>query len=437
MPEQWMYDVMGDEARPRPGFEDQLARELHHEWRNRRTLWRPVAWGAAAAALLIGVVAVVAKDDTKQIAPADTTVPVSALPSTTAATETTMEATTATTATPTTTAPSTTVEPPTTGVRLYLWSLANGDYSTAAQLLNEGGLSLEDRADLRPLFRPEFGLVPGLTNRDAVAAALEKWCVVALCVQPTEVTDLADGRWTRAVFPTPNGSRTSLFTDYVWEGQTGVTGLPPMLSSTADSEPAIDCPIEQVTTVAWADLDGDGWIEQLVAQIGAPAGGEGGVATYTISTCGTSLQVDPFAISGDGLAIYPVSLGWIGPEYLLIGFLEGVPNGSIYALDGRSLVQQLGPGGPTRWAFAPPFAADPAETFGCAVTNDSQAPVLVNRTYRLIGGNELGNSTAMELTTVEAFTGSSTSTTFELPAQQAEAGEALIGNCNGLPVMTA
>jgi len=435
MPEQWMYDVMGDEARPRPGFEDQLARELHHEWRNRRTLWRAIAWGAAAAALLIGVVAVVAKDDTKQIAPADTTVPVSALPSTTAATETTMEATTATTATPTTTAPSTTVEPPTTGVGLYLFALATGDYATAAQLLDEGGLSLEDRADIRPLFRPEFGLVPGLTNRDAVASALEKWCAVALCVQPTEVTNLDDDRWTRAVFPTPTGSRTSLFTDYVWEGQTGVTGLPPMLPSTADSAAIIDCPTDGVRTVIWADLDGDGWLEQLVAQIGAPVGDESGVATYTISTCGTSLQVDPFEITGDGLAIYSVNTGVGGPDTLLIGFLEGAPNGDVYALDGQALAQLQGANGAATWAFSFPIMSDPAETFGCLVSGGES--VLVNRLYRLIGGLELSSSTSMELTTVEVLTGASTSTTFELPAQQAEAGEALIGNCNGLPVMTA
>ena len=163
MPEQWMYDVMGDEARPRPGFEDQLARELHHEWRNRRTLWRAIAWGAAAAALLIGVVAVVAKDDTKQIAPADTTVPVSALPSTTAATETTMDAATATTATPTTTAPSTTVEPPTTGVGLYLFALATVVVPPLVPLL-------------QGVYPPERVFTPLLLPLCVVMAALaERW----------------------------------------------------------------------------------------------------------------------------------------------------------------------------------------------------------------------------------------------------------------------
>ena len=36
MPEQWIDDVVGDETRPRTGFEDQLARDLHREWRGGR-----------------------------------------------------------------------------------------------------------------------------------------------------------------------------------------------------------------------------------------------------------------------------------------------------------------------------------------------------------------------------------------------------------------
>ena len=63
---------------------------------------------------------------------------------------------------------------------------AQGDYDTAAGLLSDGGLEPEVRSDMRPLFRPEFGLEPGNTGRAAVAAALEKWCARALCVQPID-----------------------------------------------------------------------------------------------------------------------------------------------------------------------------------------------------------------------------------------------------------
>jgi hypothetical protein len=76
MPEQWMYDVLGDEARARPGFEDDLARGLQRGWRRGRAPWRPLAWAAAAAAAVFVVgVAVLATDGNKQIAPADTTLP--------------------------------------------------------------------------------------------------------------------------------------------------------------------------------------------------------------------------------------------------------------------------------------------------------------------------------------------------------------------------
>ena len=53
MPEQnWINEVIGDEARARTGFEDELARELHREWQGNRPPWRAVAWAAAAAAVV-------------------------------------------------------------------------------------------------------------------------------------------------------------------------------------------------------------------------------------------------------------------------------------------------------------------------------------------------------------------------------------------------
>ncbi|MDP2292962.1 MAG: hypothetical protein Q8M22_17400, partial [Actinomycetota bacterium] len=203
----------------------------------------------------------------------------------------------------------------------------------------------------------------------------------------------------------------------------------PMLPAAGgDIDGIIDCPTEQVSDIAWADLDGDGWIEQLVAQIGD---GDGATSPFTITTCGTALQVEPFEITGDGLAIYSVSLD---TEYLLIGFLEGAPNGGVYVFDGQAIVPLQGFDGPARWAFASPIMSDPAETFGCLATD--RGLVLVNRFYRLVGGNDVSNSTSMELTTVEVLTGVSTSTTFDLPEQQAEAGAALTGDCNGVGIKT-
>lgn len=440
MPERWINEVVGDEARPRPGFENELARGLQSEWRRGHTPWRAIGWVAAAAILLIGTVAVLTRSDDKKVVPADTTVAAATTVAPTAPPSTVPDTTTEPTTSSIDSTTTTTIDLSTlSGVPLYLAALAAGEYGIAAQLLNEGGLEPEARADMRPLFRPEFGLVANQTDSDAVAAALEKWCAVAWCVTPIEVTDLDDGRWTkRAVFPTPFGSQAALFTDYVFEGQEGVTGLPPMRPIGGGDAMVVNCPTDSVQVVAWADLDGDGWLEQLIGRSVGDAGfsDEDNTENFVITTCGTALQVEPFAITGDSLAIYPVNPTLTGGDMVLIGFLEGYANGGVYSFDGQRLVQVQGPDGPATFAFAPFIAALPAaETFGCAVGADG-GTVLVNRIYRLIGGNELSNSTSMELTTVEIITGVSTSTTFDLPEQAAEAGEALIGFCNGLPIQT-
>jgi hypothetical protein len=428
MPEQWIDDVVGDETRPSAGFEDQLARELHREWRGGRNPWRAVAWGVAAAVIVVGAVVVLTRDDEGRVVPADTTAPQTVEPSTppSSAPDTTAPATTS----QSTTAPSTTIDPSTSiGVPRYLTALAEGDYDTAAGLLNEGGLELEARADLRPLFRPEFGLVPGATNRAALAAALEKWCARALCLQPTEIVDLPDGRWTKAVFPIGlDGSTVSLFSDYVFEGQTGVTGLPlqlPPYAATADYQyDSIECPVDEVARVDWADVDGDGWIEQLVSQIVAEEGGESGVATYRVTTCGTATEVEPFEITGDGLAVYPVNPTGTGPDTLLIGFTEGYPNGTIWRVEGGRLAEVPG----TSWGFGPPVTGYEQRSVGCDDLPGDGTIELVNYTFTEADGR-------LDFTATSAL-GAGASVDGRLPFDSPQADQIRIGMCDGLPVMT-
>lgn len=583
MPEQWIDDVVGDETRPRTGFEDQLARDLHREWRGGRNPWRALAWTAAALALVVGTVAVLTRDDDGRVVPADSTVPQtvdSTAPASTSPAvvgspyvaigdsvmlgakdlleadnivvdasenrgalstkdaidaavqvgrigrgsavlvqvgtngpldqaalddllqavpsyvddirlmtlrapapwiaannalirgapdrdprvrvvdwealstvsevelcpdgihiscnesarsvyaEIVRQALGAPVGTTTTTGPATTVDPSTSiGVTRYLTALAEGDYDTAARLLNEGGLELEARADLRPLFRPEFGLVPGKTDRAALAAALEKWCARALCVQPTDVVDLPDGRWTKAVFPMgPDGTTESLFTDYVFEGQQGVTGLPLQLPpNVADADyqyVSIDCPIDQVSRVDWADVDGDGWIEQLVSQIVAEEGGESGVATYRVTTCGTSTEVEPFEITGDGLVVYPVNPTGEGADTLLIGFAEGYPIGTIFEVQGGRIVEIPG----TSWGFGPPVTGAEQRTIGCADLRGDGTVELVNYTFTDTDGQLVYAATSA--------LGSGASADGRIAYVSPQADAIRIGVCNGLPVMT-
>ena len=419
MPEQWIDELVGDEARPRPGFEDRLARELQREWRRGRTPWRVVAWVTAAAALVLGVVLVLTRDDDHSVVPAD--VSTVTRPSTVVSSSSAPAATTTTT---------TAAEPsPSTGVGRYLAALAGGDYDTAAGLLGDGGLELEARADVRPLFRPEFGLVPGRADRAALAAALETWCERALCVQPTDIVELPDGWWTEAVFPLAGADVTALFGEYQYEGATVVTGLPPLLPPDSwkveiDPSTIVECPVDQVTRVDWADVDGDGWVERLVSQMTADAGGpEDGLAVYRITVCGTTTEVQPFETTGDGLVVYAVNPTGQGGDLLLIGFAEGYPIGTIHRVESGRIVVFAG----SSWGFGPPVVGQEQRSLGCRPSGP--------------GGGELVDYTFTESDgrlryTASPAIGAGAATQGDVDSTSAEAGEIRIGVCNGLPVMT-
>jgi hypothetical protein len=307
--------------------------------------------------------------------------------------------------------------------------LATGDFGTAAELLNDGGLELEARADVRPLFRPEFGLVPGQTSRAAVAAALEKWCARALCVQPMEIVDLPDGRWTKAVFPVGDVTRSAVFSDFQYEGQTVVNGLPPLMPPAFwtvefDASKIVDCPVDHVTRVDWADVSGDGWVEQLVSQMVIDPVDEAGISTYRITVCGTTTQVAPFETTGDGLVVYPVNPAGEGADTLLIGFAEGYPNGTIWRLEGSRIVEIPG----TSWGFGPPLLGAEQRSVGCADVRGDGTIELVNYTFTESGGR-------LQYTATLAV-GGGVGSHGDLDANSPEAGDIRIGLCNGLPAMT-
>lgn len=89
MPEQWLDEHVGDETVARPGFRAELrsalADELTAPTRTPRHIpWKPVLWSAAAAAALVGAIAVVRGDDGRQRITASTsTVAATAVPTTT------------------------------------------------------------------------------------------------------------------------------------------------------------------------------------------------------------------------------------------------------------------------------------------------------------------------------------------------------------------
>ncbi len=102
MPEDWMNDAVGPEARPRPGFEDALTGELQRNWRTNRRPWRTMAWAAAAVLLVAGVVVVSTQSGNDKLQPsAPTAAPLITPDSST--TSTTVPATEAPTSPPPTT----------------------------------------------------------------------------------------------------------------------------------------------------------------------------------------------------------------------------------------------------------------------------------------------------------------------------------------------
>lgn len=427
MPDDWMRPHVGDEARPRPRFEDELANELHRAWHGgaRRSRW----WMAAAAvvAVVAGGVALLVNDRSTHDSiapPTSLDVPSSTLPPPSTAAPATTEPVPDTADT----VPDSTVEgdPEFEAVQTYLRALSAGDWSTAAGLLGEGGLEPEARADLRPLFDPEFGLVPGQVDRESLGRALQAWCARALCQDPWVLADRLDG-WTKATYRFGTVELSSMFAGFVFEGQPGVRGLPLQWAAGGGFDPSVvvDCPDDGVDRViTWADLNGDGWLEQLVPQAIASTDDESGVRTYRVTVCGTDLVVEPFEITGDGLAIYPLNPTRSGPDTLLIGFLEGYPNGIMYRFDGTRIAALPD----TRWDMGPPLVGYEQMSVGCADLLGDGSEEIVDYTYVEADG-------VVRYTAVPAI-GGGASTEGQFASDSQEAGDLRIGMCHGLPVRT-
>lgn len=424
MPSNWMDDHVGDEGTPRPGFERELAADLQREWRGvAHPRWRLALWGAAAAALLVGVIVVATRDGDRTVTPVDSTVTTS--PETTTVEETTV--TDPETSPPDT--PETLPDPDPddlgfTAVVDYLDALGNGDYAVAADLLGRGGLDWESRPDIRPLYRPEYGLVPGQSTTEALAAALERWCDRSMCVPPTTVGEWGFGTM-RATFVVDGVERSSLFTGYLDEGLPAVQWLPLQSPPTGELG-LVPCPDETVTRRAWADLDGDGWMEQLVVRRLPDE------ATNILVVCGTTLRVEEFEfVDGEGLWVYAVNPAQEGGDLLLLGSVPPFPAGSVYRLEGNRIVATEG-----TFGFITPMVDEPGRSSGCRDVDGDGVQDLVNHAFRYLGGTDLSTSTQLMADVTPAFGGATERITFDLPAEADAAFDIVVGVCHGLPVMT-
>lgn len=414
MPEIRMDELLGPEASPRPGFEDELAARLHRGWHHaeraqRRWLQAGMAVAAVAAATVLVVVVLTGRDGPKTVT-VDTS-PVTSL-------VTTVPETVTTAAQPPTSVIATSDAQQT--VLDYLRALAEGRWADAALPLWEGGLEPEARADLRPLFAPEYGLRPGEVTHEALAAALERWCDQATCV--TRLAGLTEPRDGLVVARFDIGvERSVAFTAGTFEGQPLVNGLPLRVPLDVDQATIVDCDSDgNPLRASYADLDGDGWFEQILV-----VDYSNGQSSPTIRVCGTDLVVG-FDGPVDNLPVLAVPNG--GPAELLL------VDGRVYAFDGSALVDQG-----VDASFVDSFATGSGASVGCGAWGGSER-VPLRYTYTYEGGTTPDTATVMHVT-VRPLLGAAVEYVpdqydLALPADIQTAVEIANGWCDGLPVRT-
>jgi len=443
MRDRWLDEHVGGEAIVRPEFEASLGESLQTAWRrpsgsaaarrptgpSRRT--QVLIWSAAAAVLLVGGAVVLTQTGKSSVTSntVDVTAPATVIAVTTVPSETTIGQTTtaveSTTSVPATTSVSSVVatSPEQQTVLDYLTALADGRYEDAAKLLGEGGLSLEDRSDLRPFLNAD-GQIPDL------ALSLRTWCQAALCQVPTALTSVDVPVRVAATFAAGGVERTSMFVPGSFEGSRSVRGLPLQLPAGSSLADTVQCPTRPVEDTAYVDLNGDGWYETAtLTDLGT---GNGGI----IAVCGTTLAVGdllwpetgadeytsaaliPLDIEGDGVdemlaALYPPDD--LSAEVLLL-------RDSTLVLTGRTVTSSniVGSGG--------------GLSFGCVDLDGDGIRDLVSYTYSFVGGFDISTSTRLDYTA--SLGNIRTTGSLALPAQVDEAFRLISGYCGNFPTQT-
>lgn len=443
MRDTWLHDHLGDEARPTAHFEAELADTLHAAWADpqasmtvspqqpaapRRSL-RP--WLAAAAAVAVfgaGGIYLAADDGKPQITGESTVTTLA--PSTSV--ETTAVETTASTSPPTTVAPTTVPTPVVAStpeeqaVLDYLAALDQGRWTDAAKLLGEGGLSWEERADLRPLTGTDGAL-------NDLPAALQAWCESpAMCRLPTALTTDPVSNRIVATFTIDDVERSSIFVGGTFEGSPLVRGLPLRLPPEGvPMDEMVVCQTAGVERTLYADLDADGWDEVIVDT-------QDEAFNHTLSVCGTTLVVPSLFIgSPNTFVLWTLDVGGDGSDELMTGgFNVDTLFAAIIKWDGTEL-QYTG----QEVTNSNPVDGNAGTSFGCENIVGAGGS-LVQYTYQYESGTDLSNSTALTFSrTILNDDGTVNpiplpAGRYELPAQEQEAFRLIAGYCGNLPVQT-
>jgi hypothetical protein len=265
-------------------------------------------------------------------------------------------------------------------VRGYLVALSQQRWDVAADLLRGGAVPLDRRADLRPIFDRLADL----------PAALGEWCSQqAMCRAPDELVD--NGNEVQATFVVEGETLHQSFGTGVYHGAAYVRGLPLRVPQPLRREQPWGlmltlCPADNVVSVISADLDGDGWYEQVVLR------NDGRSSGWTMTICGTYLttrlvHLPPYP----DLRVYPVHVG--DRDVLLIGNEDA--NATF-----RGKVWSFEPGGGGAGFAAKDFVVTPSagSNLGCLDVNGDGTPELVQLTVDLKGSVDVSDAQSFEYT---------------------------------------
>jgi hypothetical protein len=305
-------------------------------------------------------------------------------------------------------------------VRGYLTALSQAQWGAAADMLRGGAVSLDRRADLRPIFER-------LAN---LPAALSDWCAQhAMCRVPDALVD--NGNEVQATFLVEGVAVHQSFGTGVYHGTTYVRGLPLIVPQPLRYEQPWGlmltlCPTEGVMSVLSADLDGDGWYEQVVLQ------NDGRSSGWSMTVCGTYLNtrlvhLPPYP----DLRVYPVHVG--GHDVLLVGNEDASATfrGKVWSFE-----KDRGGAGfaVSQFAVAPGAGSD----LGCMDVNGDGLAELVKLSINFEGGHGVADSTSFQYSAFPVWPESaagSTSGTVGLWPHSTSLPTAFAGYCDDRPIV--
>lgn len=393
------------EAPPREGFDAELVHHIETGWRGaplmgdgHRTRLLAIA---VVAVSMITAIAIGARGIDHPVARAATT-------------------TVATATTPQVVTPGS----PADTVSNYFAALSQGRYADAAVLLRGGPALLDRRADLRPIF-------PQLND---VGAALAAWCARgALCRPPSELVD--EGGSVRVKFHIEDTDIYQTFTAGTYQGAPFVRGLPmivptPLRRDAPYGLALVLCPTANVVSVTTADLNGDGWFEQIVLQRNGRSPG------WSVTVCGTYLNtplrpLPPLA----EVRIYPVNVTGRGADVLLVGDLDASARfrGNVWTFD-------PGKGGASRSERNFDVSPIAGSNIGCLDVNGDSVPDLVQLDFHYVGGTDINTSTAVDYTATAVWPNDVRGTIsghVGLLPRGTTLPPSLAGNCGDRPIVTS